>query len=223
VVPIKRTIVAATVALTAILPLTGCANGVNGYGVVTGDAAGAGSGSDAAALPAAAKPAGNLTTTLISKTVPRMGTVVTDSKGWILYRFDKDKANPSTSNCVGTCAKVWPPVLTDGIPKLKGVDPTEVGTLLRDDGGMQVTIGGWPVYRYIGDKKPGRWKGQNVTGTWFVVSKDGTKNLTCVPPISKAVKPPANTAPAADAAAPAPTATGDSGTSDDSGGYSSSY
>jgi predicted lipoprotein with Yx(FWY)xxD motif len=153
---------------------------------------------DQAAAPkkkAALKPAGNLTDELIATTVPKMGNVVTDSKGWVLYRFDKDSSKPPKSACAGDCAKVWPPVLADKTLKLVGdLDGDTVGTVRRADGGLQVTIGNWPVYRYIGDKKPGQWKGQNVGGVWFVIDKAGKKNVTCLPPVSKAVKPPATKA-----------------------------
>jgi predicted lipoprotein with Yx(FWY)xxD motif len=128
-----------------------------------------------------------------------MGKVVTDQNGWVLYRFDKDTTNPVKSNCIDKCAKVWPPALTDGNPKLDGVDPALVGTVTRDDGTTQITLNKWPLYRYIGDKKPGQWKGQNVGGTWFVVAPDGKKNLTCLPtPPPKAVAPPADDAEAND-------------------------
>ena len=121
-----------------------------------------------------------------------MGKVVTDANGWVLYRFDKDTAKPvSKSTCNGQCAAVWHPALTnDGKPKIKGIDTALVGTVTRDDGSKQLTIGGWPIYNYIGDKVPGTWKGQNVGGTWFVIKPDGTKNLTCLPKISKPVAPP---------------------------------
>jgi predicted lipoprotein with Yx(FWY)xxD motif len=230
VAPTTRTITAVAGALVAAFTLTGCnANGSNVYTSVGGDTskAPAASGEDAA-VPEAPKPAGIVTTTLIAKKVPRMGNVVTDAKGWILYRFDRDTSDPSSSGCVNNCAKVWLPVLTDGVPKLKGIDESEVGSLMRDDGGIQVTIGGWPVYRYIGDLKPGKWKGQNVAGTWFVVSKNGKKNLTCLPPVSKAVKPPAAADKADDSAVetqtPAPAAS-DTGTGGDgdTGGFSSGY
>jgi predicted lipoprotein with Yx(FWY)xxD motif len=107
-----------------------------------------------------------------------------DSKGWIFYRFDEDSAKPATSNCSDECAELWPPVLTKNgkdLPELKGIDPDKVGTIKRDDGGWQLTIGNWPVYRYIGDKKPGTWRGQGVSGNWFVVTKDGKKNLKELP------------------------------------------
>ena len=134
-----------------------------------------------------------LTDQLVGKKVARMGNVVMDQDGWILYRFDKDSADPPSSNCVDKCAQVWPPALTDGNPQLQGVSDDKVGTVTRQDGTRQITIGGWPVYRYIGDKKPGQWKGQGVGGTWFVVDPNGKKNLTCLPTgTPKAVAPPAS-------------------------------
>ena len=134
-----------------------------------------------------------LTDELVGKKLPRMGKVVTDQDGWVLYRFDKDSADPPQSNCVDKCAQVWPPALTDGNPQLQGVSDDKVGTVTRQDGTRQLTIGGWPVYRYIGDKKPGQWKGQGVGGTWFVVDPNGKKNLTCLPTgTPKAVAPPAS-------------------------------
>ncbi|MGR6318094.1 hypothetical protein Q2K19_02390 [Micromonospora soli] len=149
---------------------------------------------DAPANEPAAPPADvRLTDQLVGKKLPRMGQVVTDQDGWVLYRFDKDSADPPQSNCVDKCAQVWPPALTDGNPQLQGVSDEKVGTVTRQDGTRQITIGGWPVYRYIGDKKPGQWKGQGVGGTWFVVDTNGRKNLTCLPTgTPKAVAPPAS-------------------------------
>jgi len=146
---------------------------------------------------------GIVTAGLIGKDIPKMGKVVTDAKGWTLYRFDKDSANPPTSNCVGKCAEIWPPTLTDGNPDLEGIDRDLVGTLTRPDGSTQLTIDGWAVYRYIGDVKPGQWKGQFVGATWWVVAPDGKRNKSCLPKgTPKAVQPPAkDTLP--DATAPA--------------------
>ena len=147
---------------------------------------------------AIAAPVGINTDKLIATTIPKMGKVVTDTNGWVLYRFDKDTAKPSTTACSGTCATVWPPVLTDGNPTVVGMSRDLVGTVTRDDGATQLTVAGWPVYRYIGDQKPGQWKGQMVNGTWFVIAPDGKKNLTCVPTATPtAVAPPAASAPQA--------------------------
>jgi predicted lipoprotein with Yx(FWY)xxD motif len=131
--------------------------------------------------PVAKQAPEDLTERLIGKKVARMGQVVTDEDGWILYRFDKDTADPPASNCYDECERVWPPSYTDGNPVVKGIDEDLVGTVTRDDGTRQLTINGWPVYRYIGDKKPGQWSGQAVGGVWFVISPNGKKNLTCLP------------------------------------------
>jgi predicted lipoprotein with Yx(FWY)xxD motif len=136
---------------------------------------------DPSATPNAPAVAVDLTDTLVAKTLPRMGNAVTDGNGFVLYRFDKDSANPPKSSCEGKCAQVWPPAFTDGNPTLKGIAADKVGTVTRADGTRQLTIGGWPVYHYAGDLKAGVWKGQGIGGTWFVVTKDGKKNTSCLP------------------------------------------
>jgi predicted lipoprotein with Yx(FWY)xxD motif len=147
----------------------------------------------AAPVPKQAPPAA-APNALISKVIPKMGAVVTDAKGWTLYRFDTDTAKPPASNCAGKCAAIWPPALTNGNPQLVGVDRRLVGTIRRADGSLQLTLHGWPMYRYIGDPKKGAWKGQGVDGTWWVFAPTGAKNLTCVPKVTpKAVPPPSTT------------------------------
>jgi predicted lipoprotein with Yx(FWY)xxD motif len=107
-----------------------------------------------------------------------LGWVVADGKGWILYRFDKDKGMPHpTSTCNGACAHKWPPVLWHGKPALKGVSPSIVGKVERADGTWQLTLHGWPVYRFAGDTRPGDWKGQGVGRTWHTIMRTGARNL----------------------------------------------
>jgi predicted lipoprotein with Yx(FWY)xxD motif len=164
----------------------------------------------APAPPPAADPAGgggaptDSSVTLIAKTIPKMGDVITDARGFVLYRFDKDSANPPKSNCDNAkCDATWPAVIAQGTPVLQGIDPSIVGTVVRSDGKQQVTINGWPVYRYSKDPAPGKWKGQGVGNTWWVIAPDGKRNLTCVP--KGAIKP-----------------SGDAGAGDSSGSSSSS-
>jgi predicted lipoprotein with Yx(FWY)xxD motif len=150
-------------------------------------------GSDEAPADAPKLTAAQLTSELNGTKVKKMGEVIEDENGFVLYRFDKDSNKPAKSTCDGDCAKVWPPALTEnGKPEIKGVDPKVVGTVTRADGTKQLTVKGWPLYRYVGDTKAGTWKGQNVNGTWFVIKPDGAKNLTCLPKISKPVAPPAD-------------------------------
>ncbi|MCC3775428.1 hypothetical protein K6I33_006546 [Streptomyces sp. UNOB3_S3] len=106
-----------------------------------------------------------------------LSPVVVNGAGFTLYRFDKDSASPSKSTCNGECASTWPPVVVapGGKIFLDGVDRSKAGTVKRDDGTLQVTVGGWPVYRFSKDTKPGETKGQGVGGTWFGVTPDGKK------------------------------------------------
>ncbi|WP_328427016.1 hypothetical protein [Streptomyces sp. NBC_00443] len=106
-----------------------------------------------------------------------LNPVVVNGAGFTLYRFDKDTADPSRSNCAGECATTWPPVLVapGGKIFIDGVDKSDVGVVKRADGNLQVTVGGWPVYRFSKDLKPGDTNGQGVGGTWFGVTPDGQK------------------------------------------------
>lgn len=104
-----------------------------------------------------------------------LGPVVTDAKGMTLYRFDKDTADPSKSNCSGSCATTWPVVPADGATAPAGIDKSKLGSVTRADGTKQLTIGGWPAYRYAKDTKPGDTKGQGVGGTWNALAADGKK------------------------------------------------
>jgi predicted lipoprotein with Yx(FWY)xxD motif len=117
---------------------------------------------------------------------PGAGSAVTDAAGFSLYRFDKDTANPSATSCVGDCALKWPPLLV-GTPAsvyTKNVDAQLVGYVERPDGTCQVTIGGWPVYYFANDLKPGESLGQGVGGTWFAIDGQGKKTTTVATPSS---------------------------------------
>ncbi|WP_410574549.1 hypothetical protein [Amycolatopsis sp. cmx-4-61] len=151
-----RPVVASAVALAAVAALSAC-----------GDMAGGAQG------PAHGEPGHKM---LQVATVNGVGAVVTDADGKTLYRFDKDLSQPPTSNCDGECATSWPPMLAGvATPMLKGVQDTQVGTATRKDGSKQITLNGWPLYEYAGDKAAGDMNGQGANGTWFAVAPDGSK------------------------------------------------
>ncbi|MDH2387987.1 SCO0930 family lipoprotein [Streptomyces sp. HNM0663] len=137
-----------------------------GYGA----GGGYGSGAEAGGA-AAAKPAGQLAV----RKSGDLGEVLTDSAGFTLYRFDKDTPNPPKSNCEGDCAKAWPVVSAEGAAAPPGVDASLMGEVTRSDGTKQLTIDGWPMYRYAKDTKAGDVNGQGVGGTWFASAPDGKK------------------------------------------------
>ncbi len=152
-------------AAAAVVGLAACSGGDNGAKTST-----------APVDPVAATP--RVGTILTANSTAQLGTVVVDGQGFTLYRFDKDSAKPPTSNCAGECAQKWPPVLaTPGTPlTVEGVEQEVVGTINRPDGTIQLTLNGWPVYRYSGDPQPGATTGQGVNGgEWAAVTPDGQK------------------------------------------------
>ena len=116
-------------------------------------------------------------TFLSANSTAQLGTVVIDGVGWTLYRFDGDSAEPPTSTCVDACAEAWPPVLaTPGDPlTADGVPQDAIGTLNRPDGGVQLTIGGWPVYRFAAEEAPGATEGHGADGQWFAITPEGAR------------------------------------------------
>jgi predicted lipoprotein with Yx(FWY)xxD motif len=164
--------VVTAIAALSLAGLTACSGGGQSSGTS----------SSAAGSPASSgSTAGGVVLKVAS--VDGLGPVLTDGQGYTLYRFDKDTNNPAKSNCTDTCAAKWPPVVsTGGAPQLTGVDPGLVGTVARPDGSQQVTVGGWPVYRFAQDTKAGDAKGQGVAGTWAAVTPTGGKATASATP-----------------------------------------
>ncbi|MFD5059722.1 SCO0930 family lipoprotein [Streptomyces sp. NPDC058394] len=143
----------------------------SGYDTDSGYGSDTGYGSDSGAQSAKSKQAGQLAVWDSKK----LGKVLTDSEGFTLYRFDKDTASPPKSNCEGDCAKIWPVVPAGNVTAAAGTDDALIGKVTRADGTQQLTIAGWPMYRYAKDAKPGDANGQGVGGTWFASAPDGKK------------------------------------------------
>jgi predicted lipoprotein with Yx(FWY)xxD motif len=124
----------------------------------------------ATSAPTAAPAAGEAS--LAVATDPKLGKILVDDKGMTLYMYTKD--TPNTSNCSANCLKAWPPLLTQGSPKLgAGIDASLVGNAKLADGTMIVTYNKMPLYYYAKDTKPGDVVGQDVGKVWYVVSPDG--------------------------------------------------
>ncbi|MDK1473320.1 SCO0930 family lipoprotein [Streptomyces sp. 549] len=125
--------------------------------------------------PAAGGDKGGPAKTLTLRQDADLGGVVTDSAGWTLYRFEEDTADPAKSNCDGDCATAWPPVPAEDASAAEGIDAKLLGKVTRTDGKEQLTLGGWPVYRYAKDVAPGDTKGHGVGGTWNALAANGGK------------------------------------------------
>jgi len=111
-----------------------------------------------------------------TRTVSGLGSILVDGQGRTLYMFVPDKHKRVT--CFKACAKIWPPLFTKGRKAvaaghakkaLLGTDPDKAG-------GPVVTYNGWPLYLYLGDRKPGEAFGQALKangGLWYVMSPSG--------------------------------------------------
>jgi predicted lipoprotein with Yx(FWY)xxD motif len=193
----------ATVALTA----TACSK-ATGTGTTAGSGTQAGSayGTQTASPMAtgmSSSAGGAMQTATATLTVERTraGMVLAGSKGLTLYYFTKDKPHSGKSACFGSCLKAWP-ALAGPVKAPAGARmPGPMGTITRGNGTVQVTINGFPIYYYVGDKAPGQIAGNGVEGTWHIIkikmkkgSTTSTGNMaTTAPKVTPTATPTANT------------------------------
>jgi len=100
----------------------------------------------------------------------QLGHVLTDAQGMTLYVFSNDEEG--VSNCTGGCAENWPPLTVESetVPTSPLAIPGTFGTTERDDGSLQVTYNGWPLYGWQNDAAPGDTTGQAVNDVWWVAN-----------------------------------------------------
>jgi predicted lipoprotein with Yx(FWY)xxD motif len=109
--------------------------------------------------------------TVEATSVGSLGTVlVAGSNGMTVYTFAKDVKDSGTSACVGGCISTWPALTVPaGATPVAGAGVTgTIGTITRpDDGTLQVTYNGLPLYFFSGDSAPGDANG--VYTNWAAV------------------------------------------------------
>ena len=150
---------AATTATLCVLMLAAC----GGQPAATGASA-----SPSASATVTSPPSPSSSPVVLAQVVGSMGVIlVAASNGHTVYRFNSD--TPGVSNCKGGCISAWPPLsVTAGTTPTGGTGVTgQVGTITRDDGSLQVTYKGLPLYFFHSDSKPGDTNG-NYTG-WSLV------------------------------------------------------
>lgn len=86
--------------------------------------------------------------------------VLVGSNGKTLYVFDKD--SDGKSMCTGKCAENWPPLY------VSGPSGGDFGAITRDDGKMQATYKGKPLYYWSKDQKAGDQTGDGFNHVWHV-------------------------------------------------------
>ena len=102
------------------------------------------------------------------------GSVIADASGRILYRYTPDHKNVST--CTSSCLSYWPKALVKATARVTagaGLKQAMLGTIKATNGMRQLTYGGFPLYRYVGDSKAGQINGEGTQHTWYVVNASG--------------------------------------------------
>jgi predicted lipoprotein with Yx(FWY)xxD motif len=149
--------------------VAGCGGGSNSTGGMPT------TGASAAAPPAA--PAPSPAPMTIAARKGSVGTYLVDGQGRTLYLFEADKGMSST--CYGACATAWPPITTSGAPSAgPGIDASKLGTTRRNDGTLEATYGGHPLYYFRRDAQPGATTGQGINAfgaKWYVLAPSGEK------------------------------------------------
>jgi predicted lipoprotein with Yx(FWY)xxD motif len=103
------------------------------------------------------------------------GTVLVNAAGHALYWFAIDTS--SKSNCNGSCASYWPPVIGRAVAAAGTSLPHGFGTIKRADGQVQATYDGHPLYTYAGDTTAGQVTGNGLKvsgGLWWAVTPSGS-------------------------------------------------
>jgi predicted lipoprotein with Yx(FWY)xxD motif len=183
VIRIPRPVVPATVCLTALALLTACSAGAattsGGY------AAGGGAGMQMPGMqspmtlampqPITANPNDPAKSQIRAAKTFDLGPMLVDGTGFTIYRYDRDTTDPSRSNCNDACAAKWIPVRAGGNLAPIDVDRSLVGQITRDDGTLQLTLAGWPLYHFTGDSEPADTSGQGADEAWYPIAPDGKK------------------------------------------------
>jgi predicted lipoprotein with Yx(FWY)xxD motif len=137
--------------------------------------AAAGVGAARAALQATSSK--QVTVTITTRAVPKLGTILVDATGKTLYMFVPDEHHAVT--CKGTGASIWPPVKLPSGGKAAAAGKAKASLLGSDkdpSGGRVVTYGGWPLYTYVADTRAGVATGQDRDlngGLWYALAPSG--------------------------------------------------
>lgn len=99
------------------------------------------------------------------------GAILVNGDGDAVYLYTQDTQNGEASACTDEeCLAAWTPLTTQGNPTAgAGALQNLLGTITREDGTLQVTYNGWPLYLY----NKGTTSGQGAEGAWFLVTPSG--------------------------------------------------
>jgi predicted lipoprotein with Yx(FWY)xxD motif len=114
---------------------------------------------------------------VVSTRTTKLGRILVDVRGRTLYLFARDRTGKSS--CSGQCASFWPPLITQGRPRVSGAaNASLLGTIRRADGRLQVTYNHHPLYTFVKDTTAGQTNGEELNAfgaEWYALSTAGRK------------------------------------------------
>lgn len=108
---------------------------------------------------------------------PEHGSYLADSSGRPLYMLEQDPRG--TTSCYEGCLRIWLPFLAgQGTPSAADsvVEQKLLGTMRREDGGVQVAYNDRALYYYVADGPQGETLGHHVEdswGEWYLMGTEG--------------------------------------------------
>ena len=117
---------------------------------------------------------------------PTLGHYLVGPNDMTLYLFTRDQ--PGMSACSGRCIGNWPALTVESKDDLQlpeGLAGTLDVITRADDGKLQVTYNGMPLYYWVQDQKPGDTTGQAVNNVWYVVNPAPTLRVAESPELGK--------------------------------------
>ena len=98
--------------------------------------------------------------TVLLQTKTDVGNYLADAKGMTLYYFTRDSVGKSTATAAVLAN--WPIFNPASFVTISTLNTSDFGTITRDDGQMQATYKGWPLYYFAQDKASGDTSGAGL-------------------------------------------------------------
>jgi predicted lipoprotein with Yx(FWY)xxD motif len=143
--------------------------------VLTACAAPKDPGASGTSAPATAQADAGASSVTIKTMSTSEGTVLATAHGRTIYWFAKDTS--TQSNCNGSCATYWPPVIGSPVAASGAMLSGKFGTIKRADGQTQATYDGHPLYTYAGDTAKRQVNGNGINasgGLWWAATPSGS-------------------------------------------------
>lgn len=105
----------------------------------------------------------------------KLGKILVNSAGSILYEFSKDRTKQDTCVKISGCSEIWTPMPVTGKPSAgAGVRASKLSSIALPEGGNQVTYAGHPLYIYTAAPTDISYVGvQQFGGKWYALNAKG--------------------------------------------------